>query len=55
MQDKSTKKSSPGARPARPVRRKLVQTHEIRIIGGQWKRTKLKVADKPGLRPTPDR
>lgn len=30
-------------------------THEIRIIGGQWKRTKLKVIDKPGLRPTPDR
>jgi 16S rRNA (guanine966-N2)-methyltransferase len=29
--------------------------HEIRIIGGQWKRTKLAVADKPGLRPTPDR
>ena len=29
--------------------------HEIRIIGGQWKRTKLKVLDKPGLRPTPDR
>ena len=29
--------------------------NEIRIIGGQWKRTKLKVADKPGLRPTPDR
>jgi 16S rRNA (guanine966-N2)-methyltransferase len=28
---------------------------EIRIIGGQWKRTKLPVADKPGLRPTPDR
>ncbi len=31
------------------------QAHEIRIIGGVWKRTKLKVADKPGLRPTPDR
>ena len=30
-------------------------THEIRIIGGLWKRTRLKVADKPGLRPTPDR
>ena len=30
-------------------------SHEIRIVGGQWKRTKLKVADKPGLRPTPDR
>ena len=29
--------------------------HEIRIIGGQWKRTKLPVADRPGLRPTPDR
>jgi 16S rRNA (guanine(966)-N(2))-methyltransferase RsmD len=28
---------------------------EIRLIGGQWKRIKLKVADKPGLRPTPDR
>ena len=29
--------------------------HEVRIIGGQWKRTKLPVADKPGLRPTLDR
>ncbi len=28
---------------------------EVRIIGGQWKRTKLAVADRPGLRPTPDR
>ena len=28
---------------------------EVRIIGGQWKRTRLKVADMPGLRPTPDR
>ncbi len=28
---------------------------EVRIIGGLWKRTKLPVADKPGLRPTPDR
>ena len=31
------------------------QVHEVRIIGGQWKRTRLAVADKPGLRPTPDR
>jgi 16S rRNA (guanine(966)-N(2))-methyltransferase RsmD len=30
-------------------------SHDIRIIGGQWKRTRLAVADKPGLRPTPDR
>jgi 16S rRNA (guanine(966)-N(2))-methyltransferase RsmD len=28
---------------------------EVRIIGGQWKRTRLKVADMPDLRPTPDR
>jgi 16S rRNA (guanine966-N2)-methyltransferase len=29
--------------------------NEVRIIGGVWKRTKLPVLDKPGLRPTPDR
>ena len=29
--------------------------HVVRIIGGQWRRTRLPVADKPGLRPTPDR
>ena len=28
---------------------------EIRIIGGLWKRTRLPVASRPGLRPTPDR
>lgn len=28
---------------------------EVRIIGGQWKRSKLPVANVPGLRPTPDR
>lgn len=32
-----------------------MSSHEIRIVGGQWKRTRLQVADKPGLRPTPDR
>ena len=30
-------------------------THEVRIIGGQWRRTRIAVADLPGLRPTPDR
>lgn len=30
-------------------------SHEVRIIGGQWRRTRLKVLDQPGLRPTPDR
>ena len=43
----------PSTRPA--PKPKAPQSHEVRIIGGQWKRTKLQVADKPGLRPTPDR
>ena len=55
MQDKTSAPARTAARPPRPIRPKTPQTHEIRIIGGQWKRTKLKVADKPGLRPTPDR
>ncbi len=29
--------------------------HKVRIIGGQWKRWQIPVADRPGLRPTPDR
>ncbi|MBL0917992.1 MAG: 16S rRNA (guanine(966)-N(2))-methyltransferase RsmD [Hydrogenophaga sp.] len=28
---------------------------EVRILGGQWKRSKLPVAERPGLRPTPSR
>ena len=28
---------------------------EVRIVGGQWRRSKLPVLDRPGLRPTPDR
>ena len=47
---------SPSSRqkpPAVPAR--ALAPHEIRIIGGQWRRTPLKVLDKPGLRPTPDR
>lgn len=49
------KKQDPNKRPVRPHRSQAVQSHEVRIIGGDWKRTKLQVADKPGLRPTPDR
>ncbi|KKW66775.1 methyltransferase [Lampropedia cohaerens] len=30
-------------------------TGKVRIIGGQWRRSLLPVATKPGLRPTPDR
>ncbi len=48
-------KQDPNKRPVRPHRSQVVHGHEVRIIGGQWKRTKLQVADKPGLRPTPDR
>ncbi len=33
----------------------MTPPREVRIIGGQWKRSKLPVADLPGLRPTPDR
>lgn len=47
--------SEPKDRPPRAPRPRAVQSHEIRIIGGQYKRSKLQVADKPGLRPTPDR
>ena len=49
-------------RPARPAEAKPVSAsprgtppREVRIIGGQWKRSKLPVANVPGLRPTPDR
>lgn len=47
MQKKSTK----------PVvkRVRAVHAHQVRIIGGQWKRTPLAVLDAEGLRPTPDR
>ncbi|MBX3657045.1 MAG: 16S rRNA (guanine(966)-N(2))-methyltransferase RsmD [Ramlibacter sp.] len=38
-----------------PPRTQGSTRHEVRIIGGQWRRTRLSVADKPGLRPTPDR
>ena len=34
---------------------RLGPPREVRLIGGDWKRSKLPVADKPGLRPTPDR
>jgi 16S rRNA (guanine(966)-N(2))-methyltransferase RsmD len=29
--------------------------NEVRLIGGRFKRSKLPVAERPGLRPTPDR
>jgi 16S rRNA (guanine(966)-N(2))-methyltransferase RsmD len=44
------------ALPAQSARAGLRHApHEVRIIGGQWRRTVLPVADRPGLRPTPSR
>jgi 16S rRNA (guanine966-N2)-methyltransferase len=43
----------PQAKPVAEKRHK--GAGEVRIIGGEWRRTKLPVALKPGLRPTPDR
>ena len=45
-------KSNPTPTPTAKVHK---GAGEVRIIGGQWRRTKLPVALKPGLRPTPDR
>jgi 16S rRNA (guanine(966)-N(2))-methyltransferase RsmD len=43
--------------PTKPIHQAAIgsPSHEVRIIGGQWKRSKIKVIDRPGLRPTPDR
>ena len=50
------RKAAPATQAGPPKRRASgAVPREVRIIGGQWKRTKLAVADKPGLRPTPDR
>ena len=58
MKTKKSDTPAGSARPARPAKLHRIaapQSHEVRLIGGLWKRTKLKVFDKPGLRPTPDR
>ena len=47
---KPASKASPKAGPKVPT-----GAGQIRIIGGQWKRTRLPVAKLAGLRPTPDR
>lgn len=51
------KRSRPPSAPARPASppRAHLPPGEIRIIGGLYKRSKIAVPDKPGLRPTPDR
>ena len=53
------KTRTPNSSVATPVKSAVEKRHkgagEVRIIGGEWRRTKLPVALKPGLRPTPDR
>ncbi|MBU1351000.1 MAG: 16S rRNA (guanine(966)-N(2))-methyltransferase RsmD [Gammaproteobacteria bacterium] len=49
--------AEPAAKPAKKAAAPAASkgSGEIRIIGGAWKRTRLPVAQRPGLRPTPDR
>jgi 16S rRNA (guanine966-N2)-methyltransferase len=51
------KTKTPASKPAKTASpaAKSGGAGEVRIIGGQWKRSKLPVLAKPGLRPTPDR
>lgn len=48
MQKNRSSKSGRASGASRPAQ-------QVRIIGGQWKRTPLPVLDAEGLRPTPDR
>ncbi len=43
------------AKSGKVVGRKTIPPGEVRIIGGLYKRSKIPVANLPGLRPTPDR
>lgn len=52
----ATRPGRPGAKGAASAGKPApTGAGEIRIVGGQWRRTRLAVAQKPGLRPTPDR
>lgn len=54
--DKSVKDATKKpARSGKVVGRKTIPPGEVRIIGGQYKRSKIAVGSQPGLRPTPDR
>lgn len=48
-------KAQPDERPAKRPGAPRQAPRQVRIIGGQWRKSVLPVADKPGLRPTPDR
>lgn len=57
MQNSAAKRNSGNTSRTPPGKHSAAgkSSHQIRIIGGQWKRTPLKVPDVEGLRPTPDR
>src|SRR5215207_9439381 len=55
MPQKPTMKKAAAPASRAPAAKRPSRPNEVRIIGGQWKRTRLAVAGKPGLRPTPDR
>ena len=55
MNRRAAAPAAPRTAPRMAVRAPAKGAGEVRIIGGQWKRTRLPVLDKPGLRPTPDR
>lgn len=42
-------------RPLERFKRSAAAPGEVHLLGGQWKRSRLPVADAPGLRPTPVR
>ncbi len=43
----------PGSKAQKPAKPGSAGAGEVRIIGGQWRRTRLAVAQRPGLRPRP--
>jgi 16S rRNA (guanine966-N2)-methyltransferase len=47
--------AKPAKKPAKIPVHRAPPSHQVRIIGGAWKRTPLPVLDVLGLRPTPDR
>ena len=53
--DPVKKPTKSGKASGKVVGRKTVPPGEVRIIGGLYKRSKIPVANQPGLRPTPDR
>lgn len=52
---KAAKVAKKGPATGKAASRCVGGAGEVRIIGGQWRRIKLSVAQRPGLRPTPDR